>query len=57
MHEIYRESRHLGYVPTRFPQRVNEQSALVTTHQLLASERNHERFHSPLGYPSARPVA
>ena len=44
MHEIYRESRRLRYVPTRFLQMLNEQGALVTVHQLLASDRHHDGF-------------
>ena len=44
MHEIRRESRRLGYVPTRFLQMLNEQGVLVTAHQLLASDRHHDGF-------------
>ena len=44
MHEICRESRRLGYVPTRFLQMLNEQGALVTAHQLLAPDRHHDSF-------------
>ena len=44
MYEICRESRRLGYVPTRFLQMLNEQGALVTAHQLLGSGRHHDGF-------------
>ena len=44
MHEICRESRRLGYVPTRFLQMLNEQGALVTVNQLLASDPHHDGF-------------
>ena len=44
MHEICRESRRLGYVPTRFLQMLDDQGALVTAHQLLASDRLHDGF-------------
>ena len=44
MHQICRESRRLGYVPTRSLQMLNEQGALVTAHQLLASD------HYPGGF-------
>ena len=42
MHEIYRESRRLGDVPTRYLQMLNEQGARVTTHQLFAPDRHHD---------------
>ena len=44
MHEICRESRRLGYVPTRFLQLLNEQGALGTAHQLLPSDQYHDGF-------------
>ena len=44
MHEIRRESRRLGYVPTRFRQMLNKQGALVTAHQLLAFDHRHKGF-------------
>ena len=44
MHEICGESCRLGYVPTRFLQMLNEQGALITAHQLLASDRYHHGF-------------
>ena len=43
-HEICRDSRRLGYVPTRFLQMLNEQGALVTAHQMLASDHHHDGF-------------
>ena len=44
MHQICRESHRLGYVPTRSLQMPNQQGALVTAHQLLASDRYHVGF-------------
>ena len=43
-HEICRESRSLGFVPTRFLRMPNEQGALLSAHQLLASDRYHDGF-------------
>lgn len=44
MNEICRESRRLGYIPTRFLQMLSDQGALVTARQLLASDRYHDGF-------------
>ena len=44
MHQTCRESRRLGYVPTRSLQMPNQQGALVTAHQLLASDRYRDGF-------------
>ena len=44
MPEIRRESRRLGHVPMCLLQILNEQGALVTAHQLLASDRYHDGF-------------
>ena len=41
---MHQESRRIGYVPKRFVQMLNEQGAIVTAHQLLASDRCHDGF-------------
>ena len=44
MYEIYRESHRIGANPTGFLQMLNEQGALATAQQLLASNRLHGGF-------------
>ena len=44
MYEIYRESHRIGANPTGFLQMLNEQGALATAQQLLASNRLHSGF-------------